>query len=365
MQIKVEDPPKIVLKGTPREIGLEHGRQLRQHIHRQLDVYEEMFQYTANMSWDAVRGLAEEFRVASEQNTPDIYAEMQGIAEATGRDILDIVALNCRSEISMGSFSDGCTSLSWKKDDARVLAQNWDWTGMVKENIALMSIEQVGKPKIYMVTEAGIVGKIGFNSSGVGVCLNAIKAHPCISSKVPIHMALRLCLESTSVENAVQAIASLGGIATSAHILVADSTTSLGLELSPLGDVHLRENESGIITHANYFLKNRHVVEPNWAPSSPIRQDRIDQLTSEMVREGIQGDSLTPSLLRETIFSDTSNAPNSICACYEDLNKHRTIRSITLFNIVMILQAYSPEAEVVIGQPGTTEAHSVIKMPWN
>lgn len=80
------------------------------------------------MSWDAVRNLAEEFRESLEKKLPDVYAEMQGIAEGAGLDLLDIVALNCRSEIAMGNFSDGCTSLSWKKhDNGRVLAQNWDW----------------------------------------------------------------------------------------------------------------------------------------------------------------------------------------------------------------------------------------------
>ncbi|KAH8424078.1 putative acyl-CoA:6-aminopenicillanic-acid-acyltransferase [Aspergillus melleus] len=347
------------------QIGLQHGRELRQQIHSQLAVYEEMFKHTANMSWDSVRELAQEFRTASEQNTPAVYAEMQGIADASGRDILDIVALNCRSEIAMGCFSDGCTSLSWKKrDDARILAQNWDWTNLVGENLALVSIEQVGKPRIHMVTEAGIIGKIGFNSAGVGVCLNAIKAHPCISSKVPIHVALRLCLESQSVEEAVQAIGSLGGIACSAHILVADSATSLGLELSPLGDVHLKENEHGIITHTNHFLENGHVVEPAWIPSSPYRLDRINQLTNELVGSGLHGDSITPALLRETIFSDTCNSPYSISLRQGDPNRHWTVRSITLFNIVMNLDARCPEAELVIGQPGTGTESSVIKIPW-
>jgi isopenicillin-N N-acyltransferase-like protein len=85
---------------------------------------------------------------------PDIYAEMEGIAEGAELEILDIVALNCRSEIALGKFSDGCTTLCWKKsDNARVLSQNWDWATPIGQNIAMVSIEQVGKPTLYMVTE--------------------------------------------------------------------------------------------------------------------------------------------------------------------------------------------------------------------
>lgn len=113
-----------------------------------------MFQYTSKLSWPDVREVAKEFQPHLERMVPHLYAEMKGIAEGAELDILDIVALNCRSEIALGKFSDGCTTLCWKKnDDARVLSQNWDWTQTVKKNLAMVSIEQTGKPTIYMVTE--------------------------------------------------------------------------------------------------------------------------------------------------------------------------------------------------------------------
>ncbi|OGM43390.1 putative acyl-CoA:6-aminopenicillanic-acid-acyltransferase [Aspergillus bombycis] len=364
MHTEAPDLPKLVLRGTPKEIGLQHGYRLQQQIKSQIGLYEEMFQYTSKMDWPTVLQLAEEFRASLERKTPSLYAEMQGIAEGAGVDILDIIALNCRSEISLGSFSDGCTSLSWKKNDnARVLAQNWDWTSSIQKNLALMDIEISGKPRICMVAEAGIIGKIGFNSAGVGTCLNAIKARPCITSKVPIHVALRLCLESTSVENALQTLSSLGGVASSQHILIADSTTSLGLELSPLGDLHLKEDENGVITHTNHFIENKNVTEPSWIKGSPARLERAQQLVRELVNNGIQGDSITPSLLREQVFSDTCNAPQSICS-QEDPSSHPTRRTSTLFNIVMNLDKQDLGAEVVVGQPGSGKESPVIKMPW-
>ncbi|KAF7595843.1 hypothetical protein BBP40_004655 [Aspergillus hancockii] len=356
--------PKLILKGTPKEIGFQHGYRLQQQIKSQLRIYEEMFEYTAKMNWQAVLQLAEEFRTSLQQSTPDLYTEMQGIAEGAGVDILDIVALNCRSEISFGSFSDGCTSLSWKKNNnVRILAQNWDWTSLVQENLALMDIELSGKPGIYMITEAGIIGKIGFNTAGVGTCLNAIKARPCISSKLPIHIALRLCLESTSVETALQTISSLGGVASSQHILIADSTLSLGLELSPLGDVHLKEDEYGMVLHTNHFIENHGVTEPSWIKGSPARLERARQLCRDLANSGIQGDSVTPSLLRDNVFSDTCNAPQSICSL-EDPTQHRMRRTSTLFNIVMNLDKQNPWAELVIGLPGSGKESPVLRMPW-
>ncbi len=136
------------------KIGIQHGRQLATQIRRQIQVYDSMFQTTSKLQWKDVLAVAEEFRGTIEKLTPDIYTEMIGIAEGAELDILDIVALNCRSEIALGHFSDGCTSLGWKtQNDGVILAQNWDWTARVKENCVFMSIEQPDKPKIWIINE--------------------------------------------------------------------------------------------------------------------------------------------------------------------------------------------------------------------
>jgi isopenicillin-N N-acyltransferase-like protein len=171
-------PEKIELSGSPREvsspssislyqtqanplhhkIGLKHGKQLADKIRNQIQVYDSMFQHTSKLDWPAVRDIAGAYASTIEKLTPDLYAEMQGIADGAGLDILDVVALNCRSEIALGLFSDGCTSLGWRtRADGVVLAQNWDWTGSVKRNLVMMSIEREGLPKVFMVTEVCLV----------------------------------------------------------------------------------------------------------------------------------------------------------------------------------------------------------------
>jgi isopenicillin-N N-acyltransferase-like protein len=127
---------------------------LADKIRNQIQVYDSMFQQTSKLDWDAVRNLAREYAATIEKLTPELYVEMQGIADGSGLDLLDIVALNCRSEIALGHFSDGCTSLGWKtREEGVILSQNWDWTARVKKNLVLMSIEKPNQPKIYMVTE--------------------------------------------------------------------------------------------------------------------------------------------------------------------------------------------------------------------
>lgn len=184
-----------------------------------------------------------------------------------------------------------------------------------------------------------------------------------IPSKLPIHVALRLCLESASVDDAVKTLESLGGVASAQHILVADSTKALALELSPVGNKYIPEDALGLIGHTNHFLENRYVEEPPWLSGSPIRLKRLEELTQKLISNGVKGDAVTPALLRERVFSDTFNAPQAIC-CEEDPALHFSVRSSSLFNIVMNLDTNDVHAEVVFGRVGSGNEGPVLKMPW-
>jgi len=73
-----------------------------------------------------VQFTALEFEDTIRQHWPDYLEEMRGIADGAGKTLADIIALNVRTEINFGLFSDGCTALSWLHKDASILAQNWD-----------------------------------------------------------------------------------------------------------------------------------------------------------------------------------------------------------------------------------------------
>ncbi|KAK6396801.1 hypothetical protein LTR65_008699 [Meristemomyces frigidus] len=201
---------QITCSGTPYEIGLKHGQEAKVQVSRSMKFYAGMFQETAKMSWPKVQDLAMTFEPVMRRKWPAYLEEMNGVAEGAGVELADIIALNVRTEIAFGLFSDGCTALSWKTNDASFLAQNWDWMEAQKENLIILTIEQQGKPTIKMVTEAGLIGKIGLNSAGVGVCLNAIRVKGMDPTRIPCHLGLRMVLESNSREEAVQTLEKYG-----------------------------------------------------------------------------------------------------------------------------------------------------------
>lgn len=154
------------LCGFGVQIGEQHGKRLAPQILDQLAIYRELFQEACKFDWAHVRTVADEFRDSIGQLAPHLLQEMEGIADGLRThaeqhgetmDVLDIVALNARSEIALGQWDDGCTSLAWRirapGSERQVLGQNWDWRETVGKNLAIVSIEQEGKPKIWMVTE--------------------------------------------------------------------------------------------------------------------------------------------------------------------------------------------------------------------
>jgi isopenicillin-N N-acyltransferase-like protein len=105
-----------------------------------------------------------------------------------------------------------------------------------------------------MLAEAGIVGKYGFNDRGVGVCLNAIRCGACSTEMLPIHVALRKVLESTSFDEAHRVLDHFG-VASAANFLMADgSGKCASVEVSPRGNFDILLDEEGTVCHTNHLF---------------------------------------------------------------------------------------------------------------
>jgi len=139
-----------------------------------------------------------------------IVTNLPGIANGAGIPYISVLALNVRTEIAYGMSKDGCLTLFWRNEHFTFLARNWDWQEEQQENLINLNIRQESKPSISIITEEGIIGKIGLNSSSVGVCLNAIRAFGVDFERLPCHLALRCCLESEDVVQAVAALQKTG-----------------------------------------------------------------------------------------------------------------------------------------------------------
>lgn len=210
-----------------------------------------------------------------------------------------------------------------------------------KPNLILTKISQEGKPTILQVTEAGIIGKIGFNSASVGTLLNAIKVHGVDPLRMPVHFGLRMALESTSVADAVQKLEGFG-MAASAHILIADRDSAVGLEFTKSTFAKCLPDGIGRVVHANHLLlEHPGEVDTVWLKDSPARMGTMTENSAKLGRE--------PSWEAVSrLFEDEKNLP---CA----INRLQAPESgsETLFNIVMDLK--SKTGVLRVGRPTQVE----------
>ncbi|KAK2601513.1 hypothetical protein N8I77_010960 [Diaporthe amygdali] len=276
---------------------------------------------------------------------------MTGVAEGASLSLEDILVLNTRSEIMFGNAGDGCTAFSWKSPttSSSWLAQNWDFHLSARENlIAQTIIRSSDAPVISQIIEAGMLGKIGLNSAGVGVGLNAVVAPGTDFKRLPVHIALRAVLENRSRKEAVEFLDRVG-LASACHILVADAASGgVGLEFSAVDCASLKMDARGIVTHTNHFLRpHEKGVVSQVSFATQIRLSRVNELLRE-----VQGQEANRGVV-EGILADELYWPYSI-----NRSAGKETPAVTLFSIAMDLDRR--EATVKIGRPTEPIAELVL-----
>jgi isopenicillin-N N-acyltransferase-like protein len=244
----VEKFPVMTLRGDPEDIGFQHGRFLKEKIHSTVKWYKNIISYEEK----DLNSLIDHFKSIIKKFNPHYCNEIESIAEGAAIEPQWIYMLNARSEI-MTTFRNECTALFFKKTG--VLGQNWDWAEELESLAVILKIYRTDKPKILMMTEPGIIGKIGFNSGGIGACLNFLDCGQ-QTKGVPIHILLRAILESDSLKE-VKKIIKSSSPGKSANLLIADSSgNSIDIEYAN-NDVYYPDTEEEVFIHTNHYLMNQ------------------------------------------------------------------------------------------------------------
>ncbi|KAF3013403.1 hypothetical protein E8E15_001368 [Penicillium rubens] len=340
----------ILCQGTPFEIGYKHGSAAKAVIARSIDFAVDLIRGKTKKTDEELKQVLSQLGRVIEERWPKYYEEIRGIAKGAERDVSEIVMLNTRTEFAYGlkAARDGCTTAYCQLPNGALQGQNWDFFSATKENLIRLTIRQAGLPTIKFITEAGIIGKVGFNSAGVAVNYNALHLQGLRPTGVPSHIALRIALESTSPSQAYDRIVEQGGMAASAFIMVGNGHEAFGLEFSPTSIRKQVLDANGRMVHTNHCLlqhgKNEKEIDP--LPDSWNRHQRM-----EFLLDGFDGTKQAFAQL----WADEDNYPFSICRAYEEGKS----RGATLFNI--IYDHARREATVRLGRPTNPDEMFVMR----
>ncbi|KAL4964519.1 acyl-coenzyme A:6-aminopenicillanic acid acyl-transferase-domain-containing protein [Aspergillus stella-maris] len=378
--------PTITLSGDPYNIGLQHGQQAKTLIERNITTYTAFFAETAGLSWSEAKTRSEAFIPTLEKLYPAILEEIKGIADGTGLEVLDILALNVRSEIALTNFenkepekevpaiTDGCTSLAQLSADGTklIVAQNWDWVADLSEGMLILDVNptpSAGKAKrFFTMTEAGLVGKVGLNSSGLALCLNALRCGAFDAERLPTHIMTRYVLEhADGFDSAVAMIEKLGG-ASSANMMMGDAGGKSGtVEVTPMGISVLSPQTAGaqdefdlkrgkgpsFVAHTNHVITPpkdfpRGAIYDRPAANSFSRLERVTELARD---DAIKGTSVSVDSVYARL-KDRKGDPTSICRGLP-LDAKGMEKMTTLASVVVVFDVAQKTGRgfVTVGRP--------------
>ena len=194
---------------SARVRGRNFGEIHRAEIVRTVGIYRELFNEAAGSSLDT-HGLGLEALDAISEFSPALADEIEGIAEGAGLDVATVAALNARTEIFAwidAAYRGECSTIVALRHSGQspIAVQTWDWHSELADCWFIWTIESTDGRAFSTLTEYGIVGKIGVNSSGIGVHLNILHHRDDGGPMgVPVHVVARSVLESA--RNMTQAL---------------------------------------------------------------------------------------------------------------------------------------------------------------
>lgn len=237
--------PVIKIQGSPEDRGREQGALLKERINRTLEFYKKEFL----LPEDQILTIARQFQTSTRAFREDLDREIEFLARAAGVDPVWIYALNGRTEL-LNLNPMECTTLAFKKQ--RLIGQNWDWDREMEDLAIILDIVNEHGHRIMTMTEPGMIGKIGMNSCGLGVCLNFMTIENYRPYGVPLHVLLRSVLDCNSLDEALSFLENhmKGKIG---NILMADAHGGV-VDIEMAGDEYFFLPVEDLFVHTNHFL---------------------------------------------------------------------------------------------------------------
>lgn len=246
------------------EMWQKHGMSHAKAIRTLRDIYSSMFGSIDQSFWDRVQ----QYETYIRSHTPKLYAEIQWIAKGADIDILQIVALNARSEllkmdiVNTKEWSydpNECTTFFTKIKHQIVLAQNRDFNKDIGVHTYISHVDG-GSYHISMITEPWIIWKMGINNHGLAVGLNFLEWHK-KEVWLPIHCLMKLILTTCqTIDDAKNCI----------HKHHTGKTWSLTLSDGASGlCVEFCDDKAYFLDQKDTFVRTNHYIHPDILEKHP------------------------------------------------------------------------------------------------
>ena len=181
----------VEISGPARQRGRIHGEQMRAQIQAIFEFGRKGLEQAGGPLLEAIGAAfiqSTGHLEAAKKWTTELVEELEGIAEGADVDFGILWAFQCQDEsywfstgqldyFTHNSDPNRCSSVGVSGRDGRpvLLAQNLDTPSLYNGFQTLLHIQYPESDReAYVVTEPGLVGICGLNSSPLGVCQNTL-----------------------------------------------------------------------------------------------------------------------------------------------------------------------------------------------
>jgi isopenicillin-N N-acyltransferase-like protein len=350
MTQNLESTPYTPLEagGSAYDRGYAYGTHARDVISRLLTSH--FVYYSAHLGTDrtAVLREASSFSRPILEYSWEIYEELRGLAAGAGVSLDEVLTIAAFNEVFYPKLSKLCTSFAVRpkatSDGLTYVGQNNDegvdpW--LDGECVLLVKYREKSAPSSLVYTYAGAPAMMGINSSGVAVCINALRYSAPVQG-VPMLCIVREILRQKTTDDAVEVI-ERARKAYALNFMIGSPDKIANVEATPNGTQVTTSDEA--LFHANHYLCPVNGFGEkktgDYYVNSTTRCNRIQEILTEKTGK------LNLVLLEEAL-RDHGGAPNSICS-HVNTSKPRERWSRTLDGMIYIPERR--EAWIAKGNP--------------
>jgi hypothetical protein len=281
---------QLVVSGSHREVGRNIGLHFAAAIHHLFDNYdflqEQLLPFLENPTGHS---FFQSCLKLHQTHFPQYIAELEGMAEGSGRPFEEIFAVNLRGEfaglIALARPTDGttaadiqgCTDCLVLTPDAALIGHNEDGPPAGYGNMYVVRVAVDDCPTFTALCYPGFLpgNAFGFNESGILHSINNVAPRP-IKVGLSRHFLARALLDARTLDDAIRVITtSKRASGFNYNIGSLSERRVVSVEVSPEGH-HVHEVQ-GYYLHTNHYLKLSDVAQ-EITPSSRRRLARAELL---------------------------------------------------------------------------------------
>ena len=304
---------EIHASGSNYNLGFTHGSLAKEKVAGTIYYYKQKFEKIWGCPWDKIKEFSNQYYHVIQSNFPQYLDELRGISDGSDMPFDDILAINCHYEIARkGGISEHSCSVigvncTRSADGNSYIAENWDYAVFQKNNSIILKLTLDNNSKICMVTEAGIIGRMGFNSNGIGYCGNTLKNDD-VGFKLPLHIVKRLILEQRSLSD-VRNVIHHYGVASSFNILAGSHNEGFCDFEVDYRQITELAPKNGLLLHTNNFISPHLNVDNKYTKyqkeESVLRYQSLEKSLSRLIKISVND-------IRKALAQHT-NHPYGVC----------------------------------------------------